>query len=345
MHKTIKFFISIILIIGVLMTLVACGKSNTDTSSDRTDTESKATEISTVATTPTDDTTPATKPEATKPATTKPSISTTPTENTTTETETKPAETLALANPDTVLLDSNGVKLTALNFSEEASDSYVTIDVHIENSNTHSVNIMLNSLTVNGYLISGGLNSYITKAGADQVVPLNISKRDIEFAEIDEIREIVVSFYAKDDAFDMFILPTEPVSLKTTKFDTPAPELDTNGVQVYNDNDILIVAKEELLSDSRYMLAKLLIKNSTDSKISVSCTGLLVNGKTIANCNRIRYGDVPAGIISYNSLDIEKSDLEQLGIEEIETIEMTLQVLGSGYSLIADNLTVTVNYK
>ena len=326
------------LIFCILTTFVSCKKTDSDASLSVSDNESQIIDPSTSKTSE-DDTTSKIETETTKAntSTTSPAdISGSKEEST---------KVLALANPNTVLLDAKGVKLTALDFDNQISDTFITINVQVENNNDHDVNIMLNSLSVNGYLISGKLDSFTTKAGANQKVPFTISKRDIEFAEIDEIREILVSFYAKDADYDLFISPTEPVSLKTNKFDTPEKELNTNGVQVYNDNNILIVAKEELSSDSRYMFAKLLIKNSTDSRISVSCTKLLVNGKSITNCNRVRYGNVPGGIISYNSLDIEKSDLKNLGIQDIETIEMTLKIISAENTLIADNLTVTVNYK
>jgi hypothetical protein len=334
-----KAFIIAMMIVCILMTIASCEKSDADILTGNESTELEATEPSTSTTTSADDTNSADESEATEPST-----STTPADDTSSEVESQLAETLMLAEPNTVLLDSNGVKLTALGFGDQTNESYVVIDVQIENNNTHNVNVMLHSLTVNGYLISGKLDSFTTKAGAKQIVPFTISKRDIEFAEIDVIREIKVSFYAKDANFDLFISPTEPVSLKTTKFDTPAPELDTSGVQVYNENGSLIVVKEELSADSRYVLAKLLIRNSTDSRISVSCDKLLVNGKEIAYFNCIRYGNVPGGIISYNSMDIEKSELEQLGIQEIDSIEMTLKIISSDYTLIAGNLTVTIDY-
>ncbi len=342
MNNIIKVLISVTLIICILMTLASCEESESNTLLGTTSTESETAEPSTPTTTPTDDISSSTESETTEPS----DQTSKPTDDTSSMDEPQLDKPFTLACPNTVLLDSNGVKLTALDFSEETSETYITIDVRVENNNTHGVNIMLNSLTVNGYLISGKLDSFVTKAGADQIVPFTISKRDIEFAEIDEIREILVSFYAKDENYKSFISPVEPVSLKTTKFDTPTKELDTSGVQVYTENDILIVVKEDLCSDSRYMLAKLLIKNSSDSAISVSCSKLIVNGKELSNSNCIRYGGVPAGVISYNSMDIEKNELETLGIEVIETIEMTLKVLSTeDWTLIADNLTVIVNYK
>ena len=335
MNRIMKILISIMVIACVLMTLASCAKSDADSSPKATSPEIETSAPAVSTPDPTEETSAKDEVETTEPTTT-------PTEDTTDETQ---AAELALATRNTVLLDENGVKVTALDFGAQTSETYVTIDVQVENNNTHDVNIMLNSLTVNGYLISGKLDSFTTKAGANQIVPLTISKRDIEFAEIDEIREIVISLYAKDNEFKSFISPVEPVSIKTTKFDTPSKELDTSGVQVYNDNDILIVVKEELSSDNRYMFAKLLIKNSSTSRISVSCDKLFVNGQELANHNCIRYGKVSAGIVSYNSMDIEKSELEKLGIQEIETIEMTLKVLSEDFTLIAGDLTVQVNYK
>ena len=72
---------------------------------------------------------------------------------------------------------------------------------------------------------------------------------------------------------------------------------------------------------------------------------LLVNGKEMPYSNCIRYGRVPSGLISYNSIDLEKSALKDLGVEEIETIEMTFKVISDDYILIAGDLNVTVNYK
>lgn len=310
MINNIKALISVMLIVCVLMTLASCEKSNTDTLSG---TESETTGVSTSTTIPTDDTGSMSESETTAIDTS----TTTSADDTNSTDESLSDKPFTLANPNTVLLDSNGVKMTALDFSKQTSEDYVTIDVQVENNNNHDVYIMLNSLTVNGYLISGKLDSLVTKASTNETVPFTISKRDIEFAEIDEIREVIVSFYANDADFDLFISPTDPVSLKTDKFDTPAQELNTSGVQVYNDNDILIVVKEELCSDSRYMLAKLLIKNSTDSQISVSCTKLLVNGKEITNYNCIRYGRVPGGIISYNSMDMKRVNLKSLEYKKL----------------------------
>ena len=343
MNKVVKIFICVSLILCCLLSVVSCDSSNTDTSTDSASSESNTTQSNDTTSEPSDDTTS----EPSDDTTSEPSDETTsePSDDTNPEEETQPTEALALANPNTVLLDSKGVKLTALDFSTQSSESYITIDVQIENNNTHDVNIMINSLTVNGYVISGSLASLTTKAGTSQIVPLQLSKRDIDFAEIEDIREISISLYAKDENFKLFISPTEPVSLKTTKFDTPAKELDVSGVQVYNDNHILIVVKEELSSDSRYMFAKLLIQNSADFGITVGCSKLLVNGQEITNFNCIRYGKVSAGVISYNSMDIEKSELEGLGIQDIETLEITFKVITSDYTLLADNLTVTVHYK
>lgn len=333
MDRIIIRSIVIALVSCILLTFASCQKSNVDT-------EVEPTEVTESSSTITDDTNSKDESETSGVDDSTPEN----VENESPEDDLQPVKAYSLASPNTILLNSNGVKLTALDFSEQTSETYVVIDVRVENSNTHDVNIMLDSLTVNGYLISGKLDSFVTKAGSDATVPLTISKRDLEFAEIDEIREILVSFYAKDENYKAFISPVEPVSLKTTKFDAPAQEIETNGVQVYNENDILIVVKEDLSSDSRYVFAKLFIKNYSDSGISVSCDKLLVNGKEITNYNCIRYGRVPSGIISYNSMDIEKSELEKLGIDEIETIEMTLKVLTADYTLIAEGLTVTVNY-
>ena len=339
MNKTVKTFISIALIICALMSASSCNFSGSDASNvDKPDVN---TIVHSVTPTPSGGTNSNNESETVKPST--PSNPSNSSDNTNNEAQSK--ETYTLANPNTVLLDEKGVKLTALDFSKQADDTYVTVNVQIENKNDHDVNVMLNSLTVNGYIISGSLVSFVTKAGANQTVPLNISKRDLDFAEIDVIREIMVSVYAKDADYKAFISATEPVSLKTTKFDTPAKELNTKGTQVYNSNDILIVVKDGLESDSRYTFVKLLIQNSGDFGIFVSCDKLVVNGKELANFNCIRYGRVGAGMISYNSMDILKSELESLGIEKIETVEMTLKVMTFDYSIIAENLTVSVEYK
>ena len=337
-----KRIMAMLLAIGMLFSFAACQKSGINT-------EVESTESVTSTETLTDDmTSDMTEDTNSKDEseTTESEVSTTETtENVTSEDNIQTVKPYSLVNTNTVLLDSNGVKLTALDFSEEISDTYVLIDVRVENSNTHDVNIFLNSLIVNGYMVSGRLDDLITEAGTDDIFTLNISKRDIEFAEIDEIREVIVSFYVKDENYKLFISPVEPVSLKTTLFDSPAKELDTSGVEVYNENGIQIVVKEELESDSRYMLGKLIIKNFSDTGISVGCDKLLVNGKEMPYSNCIRYGRVPSGLISYNSMDLEKSALKDLGVEEIETIEMTFKVISDDYILIAGDLNVTVNYK
>ncbi len=353
MRKFLLILITAMLFSCILMSLASCDASGDNPSSEITDAESEAIESGDSTTASSNDTISETEPETstsslpeeTVSETEPESTTSTPPEDTSSEDDPQPDKTVTLANPNTVLFESNGVKVTALDFGNQTNESYVTFDVLIENENDHDVHILLNSLTVNGYLISGMLENSTAKAGAEKTVSFLISKRDIEFAEIDVIREIIISFYAKDANFDMFILPTDPISLRTTQFDSPAPELDTSGVQVYNDKGILIVAKEELCTDNRYVMPKLLIKNSSDAKISVSCTKLLVNGKEISNFNCIRYGRVPSGIISYNSMDIDLSELETLGIEKVETIEMTLKVLSADFSLIAGDLTVKVNYE
>lgn len=338
MVRIIKRSVILALVACILLTLASCKKTDAD-DKEKSDKSATTTAIST------DDTTSEDKSETTEiDDSTTESTEDMTTEDATPEDDPQPVKPYSLMNPNTVLLDSNGVKLTALDFDEQSNENYITIDLRVENNNPHDVYVMINSLTVNGYLISGKFDDLITEAGCNEITHLSIVKRDIEFAEIDEIREILVSFYVKDNNFDLFVSPGETISLKTTAFDTPAKELDTSGVQVYNENGILVVVKEELDSDSRYMLAKLLIKNSSDSDTSVSCTKLLVNGKEITYPNCIRYGRVSSGLISYTSMDIEKSELEALGIEEIETIEATFKVI-SGYYLLAENLTVTVNYK
>lgn len=331
MKKILKVFVSIMLIGCVVTTLVSCEKAEIDTSSD---TQSKPTESVDSDTSSIDDTSSTIESE--------PEVSAPTEEDTDAQEET---QSLAMATPNVVLLDANGVKATALDFGEQTDKNYVTFDVHIENHNTHDVHIMMNYFTLNGYLVSASLDSLITRAGVDEIVPFKISKESMEYSGIDEVRELVVSFYVKDADFKLFVSPTERVTLKTNKYDTPAPALNTQGVLAYNEKNILIVVKEELDFTNRRVYPKLLIKNDTNTGISVSCDKLLINGKEIANHNCISTSRVPAGVICFTNMFIEKSDLEALGIQEVKTIEMTLKVLEDvNYTLIAENLTVTVNY-
>ena len=68
----------------------------------------------------------------------------------------------------------------------------------------------------------------------------------------------------------------------------------------------------------------MLIKNNTGKDIIVQDDNVSINGYTVSSlCS----ADIPNGSARFVELDVSESELEENGIEEIETITFTLNVI------------------
>jgi hypothetical protein len=85
----------------------------------------------------------------------------------------------------------------------------------------------------------------------------------------------------------------------------------------------------------------MIVENTTDKNITVSSESVDVNGFTVTDSF---YAEVSAGKKAAETLDIFDSELKDAGIENIETVEITLKAYDSDtFDDIAKSDTITIN--
>ena len=84
---------------------------------------------------------------------------------------------------------------------------------------------------------------------------------------------------------------------------------------------------------------QLLIKNDTESDIIVQSDNVSVNGFTITD---LMSSHVVAGTVSYTDMTVMEYSLEENGIETIDEVSFTLDIMNIDYHTIAETGELTV---
>jgi len=223
---------------------------------------------------------------------------------------------------ETVLVDQNGVKITA---EELFYDSMwgPGVKLLIENDTDKNIEILLNYLIVNDYMITDKFSSTIA-AGKKANDTIYLASTDLKAAGITTISEIVTSFSVYDsDSFDT-LLETDEIAIRTSAYGTvEQPALD-EGKELFNQEGIRIVGR--YFEEDSLLVAgiKLFIENYYGQDIIVQCEEMSVNGYMV-----IPYYSclVNNGRMALSELTVTSSDLEDNNIEKIEEIELVFLIL------------------
>ncbi len=143
---------------------------------------------------------------------------------------------------ETVLVDQNDVKITALDLYE---DEYfgMTLKVLVENNSDKSIVVSYPKLAVNDYMVSQDLIITELASGAKDEQELFVLPERMINAGITDIADIDIVFNVADDNSFETIFETDYIKLKTKQFDSIKRQKVDDGKEIYNKDGVRIVAK------------------------------------------------------------------------------------------------------
>lgn len=216
-----------------------------------------------------------------------------------------------------VLLEQDGIKITATEFS---TDEFwgPSVSLKLENNTDKNVTVQTRSSSVNGYMMDFSMSCDIA-AGKKATDSFYISEESLEQAGIDTIAEMNFYFTVFDsDTWDD-IFDSDYITLKTSIADSFIQSCDDSGQTVYEDGGIKIVYKN-MTEDSIWGPSALFyIENNSDTNITIQCRNTSINGYMIDPMISDEIGIGKKAIVdaTFSSDDLEANDITT--INEIET--------------------------
>ncbi|PID80330.1 MAG: hypothetical protein CSA13_00970 [Clostridiales bacterium] len=183
----------------------------------------------------------------------------------------------------TVLFEKDNVKVNAV---ELIRDEYgeLGLNVHITNNSDKDITVDCPQLSVNGYMITN-LFSAGVRAGQESDESI-IFLNDIMLnygMPITTVGEIELSFAVRDQSNYNELFVTEPITIKTSKFDATAkPNFDDGSVIFERDGFKIIALNLYEYEDGNCECIVMHIENNSDQDADVYCSDLVVNDYTLS---------------------------------------------------------------
>lgn len=255
--------------------------------------------------------------------------------------QSEPAAAVTIA-PDTVLLDRDGLVITAKEFVTDELWG-PGVKVLVENNSSRNLGITCNSMSVNGYMIGDLLFSSSVAAGKKANETLYFSEHDLDCSGINTVADVLISFHVYESDSYETVFDTEEIQLKTSAFGTvEQPALD-DGKELYNRDGVRIVGKY-VEEDSFWGAGVLLfMENTTDRNILIQCDDMSINGFMVhpyfsSTINNHR--------MSLAEITVLSNDLEENDIQSVENVELTFRIINAkNYDTIAETGPVSFTTK
>lgn len=254
-------------------------------------------------------------------------ISTTDSPEEETKASEKTQEEITIA--ETVVYDENNVKITAVALEENWTG--LSVKLLVENNTDKNIALSGSDIIVNGVTMTGGL--YIdVAAGMKAYGTLDLYYDGLNTAGIEKVAVITAQDACLYDTDSYDILAETPFALVTSVGSEYDQVLDESGDIIFESNGVTVIAK--VISQEFYGNAVVLyVKNQTGKNITVEAENISVNGFTI---EAWMYDTVYADTVRFCDLDLYASGMEENGIDEIENVTFTINVIDTeSYERIA----------
>ena len=239
--------------------------------------------------------------------------------------EPTPAPTAAPTISGQVLFDGEGLKITADELVFDAV-SGPGVCISIENGMAADIELTLNALIVNGYMLTELFYSAVY-AGTVEKETVYLEPKQLELAGIDVIRIVEMSFHAAELDTHVTLLDSERVAVKTSLYDEKAGPAEVAGKLLFEGEGVRVtgvgMTGAGLLGPS-YVVC---IENTGGVNITLTCENVTVNGEAI---KPVFYYDVFSDTRAMGEMTFLSADLKKLGIEEIGELSFSFRVWKTG---------------
>ena len=230
---------------------------------------------------------------------------------------------------DVVLIDDEDVTMT---IQSGGADEWGNINFSVlcENKTDKQRTFCLDDLVVNGWSMGGSLYEDVAP-GKSSVGTLDIWASDMENLGIENPDRVTakVRVYNEDEWWDDIYLIDDEVTFYPTELTDAqivVPERPTvSGETVLADDANFTMVLLDSQTDEMWggLSIRAYIRNNTDRSLYIDWEDVSVNGYMIDPYCGVT---LPAGQQRMHEISFAVNDLEECGIETVETIEFTLQV-------------------
>ncbi len=239
-----------------------------------------------------------------------------------------------------VLLDDNGLKVTATEYVENGmfGDG---IKLLVENNSDKSIGLGCKALIVNDYMISDLFSSTVA-AGKKSNETIDLYNNQLENAGIENVGKIELYFHTFDPDTYMTEKEYDCVTIETSAFDKIDTTPNDSGITLFETDGVKIVGKY-VDEDSIWGAGVLLyIENNLDKNIVVQCDDMSINGYMVTP---LFSSTVYSNKKAIDDITILQSDLEENGIQSVDEIELNFKILDENFTTIAESGAVTFSTK
>lgn len=239
-----------------------------------------------------------------------------------------------------VMWETDGVKITATDLKKTTLWG-AALNVLIENNSDKDIGIGVRELIVNDFMITD-LSSFTVTAGNKQNNSIDLLRSQLKAAGIENIGKIEVYMYIYDKDTYETLAESGCITVTTSDIDKMDTVTDISGTTLFEQDGIKIVGTY-VDEDSFWGKAIVFyIENNSDKNVIVTDEEMAVNGFMV---NSYFSETVYAGKKSVSTATLLRSQLEENGIESIETVQDTFKILDEDYNEIANSgkVNFTVN--
>ena len=255
--------------------------------------------------------------------------------------ETEPPEETEVTISDMVLVDEEGVKITAKSLE---TDGFFgpEIKLLIENDSGKDLTFQCRNASINGYMIESMMSVDVVN-GKKANDGLTFIQSDLESCDIDTIADIEIEFHIFNTADWETYLDTDAIQIKTSVADTFDYTYDDSGDLAYEGNGVKIIVKGLAENDSIFGPSVIVyIENIGDNDITVQSRDVSVNGFMVDSMFSC---DVLAGKRAVDTITFMESDLEDNEITAIEDIELSFHIFDmADWETIVDTEVVNIAF-
>lgn len=247
----------------------------------------------------------------------------------------------AVTIEEQVLVDQDGIKITALEMTEDSIWGE-GVKLLIENDSDKNVGVGCSALIVNNYMITD-LFSTSVAAGKKANETMYFSSNQLEAAGITNVGQIEIYFHIYDSDSWGALFDPECAVIQTSAYGEMDTDAEVNGKELYNQDGVRIVG-QYVDEDSFWGMAVLLyVENTSGKNVTISCDDMSINGFMVSP---IFSSTVYDGKKAFDDITIFSSDLESNGIEAVEDIELNFHIYDpDSFGTIAESgpISFTVN--
>ena len=241
-------------------------------------------------------------------------------------------EKLEVTIQEQVLVDQDGIKITAKSYVEDSIWGE-GIKVLVENNGDKSVGISCNALIVNNYMITD-LFSCSVAAGKKSNETIYLSSSELKAAGIDNVGQIEIYFHAYDSDSYETLFDTDVVQITTSEYEKMDTAPMDAGTELYNQEGVRIVGK--LVDEESFWGTAVLLylENTSGRNITVSCEDMSINGFMVTP---FFYSSIYDGKMAIDEITILSSDLEENEIDSVDEIELVFHIYDTDtYETVVD---------